>query len=373
MPISIQLYRKEHERGVQEFNERLQAGGAEPDFVFFKESVPRWLPQTGDEELFNEFFVALDGGVVRGGYALKHQRFQLPDGSFRSLAYYHHPLSEGIVRKSLAAVGGLLLRDAMQRQPLLYCLGMGGYDRPLPRMLVGIGWSHCLVPFFFKVVKPFRFFREMEALRRSAWRRRMMDLAACTGIGFAAMKLHQAWAGAKLRFAPDTTVTEVEVFSDWATPLWEKARRNYSLAAVRDAATLQRLYPASEKHLTRLRISRRGDDLGWAVVAQRRPDTKYGSMRVGSILDCWADPTDAVPVMRAATDCLVQQGVDLIVSNQSHPLWGDALRTNGFMEAASNFIFAASKPLAALLPPLHNSSSRIHFTRADGDGLPRNF
>jgi hypothetical protein len=109
--------------------------------VFYRWAQPRWLPRTAESRIYNEFFVAVDDGIVRGGYALKTQDFFFPDGQIRSIGYYHHPLSEGIVNKSHAMVGTLLLRDAMQRAPLLYCLGMGGYDRPLPQMLIRLGWA----------------------------------------------------------------------------------------------------------------------------------------------------------------------------------------------------------------------------------------
>jgi hypothetical protein len=96
-------------------------------------------------------------------------------------------------------------------------------------------------------------------------------------------------------------------------------------------------------------------------------------MRVGSIVDCWAAPDDAMPVVQAATAALIENGVDLIVSNQSHRLWAGALGHAGFWSAPSNFIFAAGKTLSTLLQPFEQTQSRMHFTRADGDGLPRNF
>ena len=128
--------------------------------------------------MFNEVFLALDGGIVRGGYVLKHEQFAFADGSARNVACYHHPLSEGIVNKTHAIVGGLMLRDALQRSPLLYCLGMGGYDNSLAKMLVRQGWSHYLVPFYFRVVHPARFLREMQVLRSSPLRRAVMDFGA---------------------------------------------------------------------------------------------------------------------------------------------------------------------------------------------------
>jgi FMN phosphatase YigB (HAD superfamily) len=168
-------------------------------------------------------------------------------------------------------------------------------------------------------------------------------------------------------------VEKVDEFSAWVDPLWQETRSAYAMTAVRDSATLRTLYAASDQHFTRLRIRRNGSDIGWAVVGERRKDEKYGAMRVGSIVDCWASPEDALPVLRAAADALEQSGYDLIVSNQSHHQWGRALEQCGFLQADSNFIFAASKGLAALLQPFDKNQSLLHFTRADGDGLPRNF
>jgi hypothetical protein len=373
MPIVIQPYRAEHEAAVKEFNLRLKAGGADPDLVFFRSAQPRWLPPMEGSDLYQEFFVALDDGVVRGGYALKQQNFSFADGSMRRVAYYHHPLSEGIVNKAYAVVGSLLLKHAMNRSPLLYCLGMNGYDRPLPKMLVRLGWAHCVVPFYFSVVQPYRFLREMQALRVSAGRRLLMDFAALSGTGWAATRTLRAWRRFRAPEIKPFTVEKVEEFSGWVDPLWQQCSSAYAMTAVRDCATLRMLYAASDQHFTRLRIRRNGNDIGWAVVGERRKDEKYGAMRVGSIVDCWASPEDALPVLRAAADVLEQSGYDLIVSNQSHRQWGRALEQCGFLQADSNFIFAASKGLAALLQPFETNHARMHFTRADGDGLPRNF
>ena len=373
MSIVVQPYREEHQPAVDQFNSRLKQGGADAELVFFRYAEPRWLLKTEGTNLYQEYFLALNDGEALGGYALKHQNFYFGDGNIRALGYYHHPLSEGIVNKSYAAVGTLLLKDAMNRAPLLYCLGMAGYDRPLPRMLVRLGWSHCLVPFYFKVVNPFRFLREMQTLRSSGGRKVLMDLAAITGTGWAATKVYQ---GTKQIVGPRVApynVHEVEDFSEWAEPLWEQAKSKYALTAVRDCRTLRTLYPASDNHFTRLRVSRGGKDIGWAVVGERRQDAKYGSMKVGSVVDCWAAPENALAVVRAAGVALQRRGVDLIVSNQSHAAWGRALEQSGFFQGPSNFIFAASKKLGALLEPFDKNKTGIHFTRADGDGLPRNF
>ncbi len=376
MAIVIQPYRPEHEPAVAEFNQRLRQAGEDDNMVFYRWAEPRWLPRRAESRIYNELFVAVDNGIVRGGYALKTQEFFFPDGQTRSIAYYHHPLSEGIVNKAHAIVGTLLLRDAMQRAPLLYCLGMGGYDRPLPRMLVRLGWAHSLVPFFFRMVNPSHFLRNMQTLRSSRSRKFLMDIAAYSGAGWAGSKLFQ---GYRALLAPRPAVTECSEVANFEADanvlqsLWERARQTCSFTAVRDAEALNALYPSAQKHLTRLIVKRNGSTIGWAVVGERRKDAKYGNLRVGSVVDCFALPGELFSVVRGATQKLQRQGFDLILSNQSHQAWGEAFKTAGYLTGPSNFLFAASKKLAELLAPFEATRPRMHLTRADGDGLPGNF
>ncbi len=373
MPIVIQPYREVHEPAVREFNQRLQAGGADSDLVFFTYAHPRWLPPSEGTNLFQEYFVALDNGIVRGGYALKQQDFYFADGTIRRVGYYHHPLSEGIINHTYAAVGAMLLKDAMNRSPLLYCLGMGGYDRPLPKMLMRLGWAHFPVPFYFHIVRPNRFLQEMNSLRTTAARKLALDLAALTGTGWLGIKAVQGLRKLRTPKAAAFTAERVTEFSDWTDPLWDRAKTHYAMTAVRDSRTLRILYPASDTHFTRLRVRRAGQDIGWAVVGQRNKSDKYGAMRVGSVVDCWAEPQDALAVVQAASAALSDLGMDLIVSNQSHYLWAKAFEQAGFWNSSSSFIFAAGKGLSGLLQPFAEKQSLLHFNRADGDGLPRNF
>jgi hypothetical protein len=375
MAIVIQPYRPEHETAVADFNQRLQQAWQDENMVFYRWAEPRWLPRSAEARIYNEYFVAVDAGVVRGGYALKTQDFIFPDGQIRPIGYYHHPLSEGIVNKAHAIVGTLLLRDAMQRAPLLYCLGMGGYDNPLPQMLVRLGWMHCPVPFFFHIVNPFRFLRNMQTLRSSRQRRFLMDLAAYSGVGWVGAKLFERYRSLR---APQSAAQRCEVAGFDADAqilqsLWKEARQTCSFSAVRDAEALRILYPSSEAHLTRVVIKRGGTMIGWAVVGERRKDAKYGNMRVASVVDCFALDGEMFSVVRSATQTLRRQGFDLILSNQSHQKWGEAFKTAGYLPGPSNFIFAASKKLAELLAPFDEVRPRMHLTRADGDGLPKNF
>jgi hypothetical protein len=370
MAILIRAYQEQHEPAVEDFNQRLLAAGTDQNLVFYPHSLPSWLPKTEDCELYNEYFLALEGDTVRGAYALKWQNFLFPDGGMRAIACYHHPLSEGIIDRAYASVGGMLLRDALIRNPLLYCLGMDGYAHPLPQMLIRLGWSHCVVPFYVRIVSPFRFLRQMRAIRSSPLRRVLMDVAALTGVGWAAWKFSRARTD---RSVPGLGCETVEEFSEWTDPLWDKSKNTCSLTAVRDSKTLRQLYPASQTHLSRLRVKRNQQTVGWAIVGKRRPNPKYGDMQVGSVVDCWALPGNELPVVRAAIEALESQEMDLIVSNQSHQLWGRALLDAGCFTGESNFVFAASNRLAELLQPFAGTRPRMHFTRADGDGLPSNY
>jgi len=374
MPIVTQTYRPEHEPAVAEFNRRLRQAGEDANMVFFKHAEPRWLPRKPGSRIYNEFFVAIDNGIVRGGYALKMQDFLFPDGSIRPIAYYHHPLSEGIVNKAHAIVGTLLLRDAMTRAPLLYCLGMGGYENPLPQMLIRLGWTHCAVPFFFRVLNPHRFLRQMQPLRNTGAKRLAMDVAAYSGAGrlaFAALQGYRSlMAAPKSR---DVAISELSEFGDEVSSAWQEGKQQYSFTARRDAEALRVLYPPTETHLTRIELKRNQELVGWAVVGERRKDAKYGDLRVGSVVDCWTLPGEAFAVVNAATATLKRQGFDLILTNQSHQMFCDAFRQAGYLSGPSNFIFAASKKLTELVGSFDQVRPRMHFTRADGDGLPKNY
>lgn len=368
MPIVIEPYRPEHEASVAQFNRRLQAGGEE--IIFFREATPAYLSPAASDQIFQEQFVAVEAGVVRGGYGFKRQPFQFPDGAVRSIGYYHHCLSEGIIDQAYARVGSLLLIHALRREPLLYCLGMGGYGRPLPTMLIKLGWSHCLVPFYLRVLRPYRFLRQMEGLRSSALRRMLMDLAAFSGAGWAGLKAFQAMQSLRATKSEAAEVEEFSEFGDWADALWNEAKQSYGLVGVRDSESLRVIYPASFTHLTKLKMSRGGSPIGWAVVAERRKNPRWGDLRIGTIVDCWAAPENALAVIRAATRALEGRGLDAIVSNQSHQAWCRALENSGFLKAGSNFIFAAAKKLSEGMQPFEQSRNRMHFNRGDGDGLP---
>jgi hypothetical protein len=84
-------------------------------------------------------------------------------------------------------------------------------------------------------------------------------------------------------------------------------------------------------------------------------------------VDGLALPEHAEPVMWLAARVLKARGVDLIISNQSHPAWGSALRRAGFFQGPSNCLFATAKQLSELIRGPDPHASELHLTRGDGD------
>ena len=368
MSFTIQEYAVEHIEAVRQFNARLKQGGVDSHFPLTP--VPQWLPKVSGRRLFQEYYLAVDEeDAVRGGYILKHQEFWIKDRVFQ-IADYHLPISEGAVNKSYPQIGAMLLRDAIGRQPLLYGLGIGSYDEPLTRMFQAAGWSMFSVPFFFRVVRPTAFLRNIAFLRRSAAKRMALDLSAATGLGWLGIHAYQEFRVLKEAKVPIVEAEPVDEFSDWVDELWNSSKERYGMSAVRDVETLRILYPKNNDKFIRLKVGSRSRPIGWVVVldSQLSGHKHFGNMRLGSIVDCFASVADAAAVVGAARRYLESRGVDLIVSNQSHIAWRRGFRQAGFLGGPSNFIFAASRELTELLRREGVENDDLHFNRGDGDG-----
>jgi hypothetical protein len=361
--MQMQAYPRELEGAVRDFNARLRAGGSE--FHFHESAVPGWLPPRDGCPIYEEYFLAVEAGVVRGGYVLKRQPFLL-GGRAQAVGNLNLTLSEGSINPVYNMLGVQILTDAQRRSPLLYALGMGSFENTIAKLLKAAGWSLCAVPFFFRVVRPARFLRHFQPLRKRALSRIALDVAAGSGLGWLARPLHRALE----RRVPGVRGDEVESFGPWADDVWEEAQPRYSLIAVRDSASLNVIYPAGNRRALRLRVWQRGQVAGWAVMLDTAMSghKHFGGMRVGSVIDCLARPGGEAAVAQAATHFLMDRGVDLIVTNQSHRDWGAAFRRAGHLPGPSNFIFAASRKLAAQLSPFDEQTARMHLLRGDGEG-----
>jgi hypothetical protein len=366
MPVTVREFTEDWQQPVREFNSRLACGELWRTFQF-PEHPPR-LPLAESRSFYEEYVLATEGHDVRGAYILKNQMFSF-FSDLQAVAHYRLPLSEGVVNRAYAAVGVQMVRDALARRPLLFALGMGTMEKPLPRMLKMLGWGLTNVPFFFKVNRAARFLRNISALRTSPARKLLLDLAAFSGGGALVLSSVQVLRGSS-KAPADARVEVVPKFGDWADVVWTQAKNAYAMAAVRDQDFLNCWYPPGDQRLMRLKISRREKEVGWALVldTQMRCDRYFGDMRLGSIADAFAPPDEADAVVASAAKFLEKRGVDLVVANQSHARWKQAFRRAGFLEGPSNFIFAASPKLAARIAPLEVVANQLYLNRGDGDG-----
>ncbi len=368
MKIRIEPYTENRVFEVTQFNRRLRQGGVR--FQFPDAIVPEWLPKVEGRSLYQEYFVAVDeDDKVRGGYILKHQQF-LVGTTVQEIGNYQLPLSEGTIDKAYATVAMLLLTHALQRQKLLYALGMGGKDRPLPKMLSAMGWRVQTVPFHFRVCHPQSFLRNLSLLReRPAWRL-LSTVASATGVGPLGILSLQASRRKKRTRLGRASTEVVTEFDQWANEVWQAHGADYSFVAVRNKPVLTVLYPGESKRYYRLLVQVDGRPAGWVVVldTQMKDHKQFGSMRVGTIADCFAAPEHADAVIGGATDFLEERGVDLVVSNQAHPWWCSALANSGFLVGPSNFVLATSRDLTKTIESCDAAFERVHVNRGDGDG-----
>src|SRR5687768_7945521 len=118
-----------------------------------------------------------------------------------------------------------MVLQLLRKQPLLLALGLGGHTAPSARLLAGSRWRASTLPFFFRVVRPFRVLRRLSYARQRWWLRWAMEGAAWSGLGWAAHWAHQGWT----RRSPDPRTTAIDEgsFAGWADSVWHACRDAY--------------------------------------------------------------------------------------------------------------------------------------------------
>jgi hypothetical protein len=350
---------------VAAFNQRL--AGHRVSWQFPEQPEPDWLPPGEDAPAYQEFFVSVEGDVVRGAYCLKRHE-ALVQGQSHAVASFHLPLSEGTIDPRYSLVATHLMRDAVRRAPLLYGVGMRGPQTPLARLLRALGWRLAPVPFYCKILHGTRFARQIRYLRRRPGMAPLLDLAAVTGLAGAATVAARALL--TRRAGPPYDATRADAFGSWADGVWEAARGAYSFCAVRDAAVLNRVYPPGSPGLVRVRVARGGADIGWAAVQHVTVSDHehFGDLELGTLVDAFAAPEHARTVIAAATRTLEGLGSDVIVSNNQHPAWRAALRAAGFIRGPSTVMLGVAPRLTRLIEGSDPRFERVLVTRGDGVG-----
>jgi len=363
MAVLIERCSADHIPAVKRFNARIAARGA--GLEFFIPETPT-VEGSAQGPAHQEQFLALQGPEVRGGFILQHQSFWL-HGALTAIGNLQSPVSEGLIDTRYSHIAGAMLRGAIKRSPLLFAVGMGGFQRALPRLLSALGWRVRAVPFLFRVLRPGRFLRGMSALRGTPLRKRLMDVAARVGIGQVLMGAAQ-FRPAGLRRPISTK--RVSSWGAWADGLWIACREQYAMIGLRDRAVLDCWYPPRDERYLSYEMSADGQTVGWIVLlnTQMKGSDYFGDLRVGTLLDGLALPRYLPAVVRTAVTIFRSLGVDLVVCNHTHQPWLSALRQVGFLPGPSNYLLATSPQLTAALEPAAETDGRIHITRGDGDG-----
>lgn len=369
MKIAFRRFQPGDETAIARFNERLQGAGL--PHVVGSESAAAGEPSLDAQPIIERMFLAVDADdEVRGSVWLKEQHFWTPEGLTR-LGWMIFPVSESLIDKRFAGVPGTLLFGLLRQQPRLMALGMGGAGGPFARLLAGARWPGLLVPFWFRVVRPVRSLRRLSVARSTPGRRLLGDLLAGSGAAWAGHTLLAAGRRIVDRRASGSCVAApAGHFAPWADAVWQRGREHYGLIAVRDARALDALYPPGFEPLTRLRVQRGSRDVGWVCTQAFAAtgtvyESYFGDLRVGVVTDGFAAPDDALDVFDTGVRQLLDEGVDVIVSNQAHPAWCAAARGAGFWKGPSNLAFSWSPALEKLAAP---AAGGCFLTRSDCDG-----
>ncbi|MEQ9004303.1 MAG: hypothetical protein RIE74_12115 [Pseudomonadales bacterium] len=370
MGISIVPHEEKHRSSVEDFNSRMRAGGSK--WGFYTDPRPDWIPKFDEAPTWREYHLAVEeDGTVRGGYALKPQRW-LIDGEIEWVTDWQGPFTEAAIDPRYSTLMLKCLRTMQREHPLLFSLGHGGTEEPIVELLKKMNWHLWPVPFCLRVFKPFKFLRRNRYLRGTPMRRLALDLIAFSGFGAIGLWAIQSWSrlGVTTRKG-SATASEVPEFGSWADELWQAHGEEYACAAVRDRAMMNALLPPTGwPGGTRLRIDAGGEVVGWSVVNIKNldDDPRFGSLRVGLLTDCFASPAKASEVAAATVDYLKASGVDLAFANICHPEWVKALKGSGFIVLPNRRIFAVSPQLNEKLQPESKFRDGLHLTNMDGHG-----
>jgi hypothetical protein len=369
MAIEVVPYSAEWVSAVLAFNDRMHAGGTH--WGWYGSPVDEWLPIREGRKTWREHWLAIeDGATVRGAYALKPHEWRVR-GEPQWVVDWQGPVTEGIVDRRYNTLGLRLIREMLRQHPMLYSWGHGGLEQPMLLMLEKLGWRLHSTPFLLRVVRPTRFLRRNRYLRTGAARRLALDALAFSGLGEMGIRALHAAQMLRARRSTRADAEPFDHFEAWADALWENCADDYVAIASRDAATMNALLPAGRwPPATKLRVTRGGATLGWALVldTQMQDEPRFGTLRVGSVIDCLAAPSDAEAVIGAAFRFLRARGVDLVMSNQAHPAWVAAFVAHGFQALPQRRVFACSPELAKALAPFDESSRGLHLTNMDGHG-----
>jgi len=369
--LRLELCSPAHLDQVRRFNARLRQGNVDPAFLLPENAPPQFPAEPLEAKPSVPFakrqFLLLDQDSVRGGFLLQEQHCQI-EGETHWCANIQMPVSEGLVDRKFSYVAPGMLQLLLRHRPLLFAVGMGSLEAPFAKFLSAMKWRVALVPFRFYVLQPARFLREIQPLHSTRGRSLIANLAARSGLGTSAILALQR---ARTRSTSDLTSAPIHQWDNQTSSLWSRYRAEVSFAAVRDAASLPFFLGIADSRFSVYRLAdRAGNTRGWTVlqVTSLRQSKYFGSLRVATLLDAVCESGFECAAVQAALARARDHGADLMVTNQQHRAWLTACNRSGFWKGPSNYVLALSPELTRRISSGDPEFTRVHLSRADGDG-----
>ena len=365
MGFSIKETSSNDKNIIKDFNNELKLNGYNFKIPFSNDNL-----SNNDFILKKNFILIENNNLVRGGYTLKQQWFKINDDILK-IGYYYNPTTAGLFNKRYNICGLTLLNDAVKKNSYLFSLGMGSYSNSLPKLLKTLKWRLKKVPFFFKVINPNSFLKNINYFKNSKLNTLLIYILEKTGIGWVLIKfifLLTSSVANIFHKRDEIECEKVNFFNDDINNIWEKSKKNNSFIALRNNEYINFLY--KDKKFIKLKFIEKNEIIGWSIAVCNKVNNHkhFGNMNLGSIIDCLALKDKEVNIIKKTLKILETEGADLVVSNQSHIQWKKAFWKNGFLRGPSNFIFASSEPLSKKLGFQNKLNDDMHITRGDGDG-----
>ena len=367
----IRLAKPEDTQKVKAFNQRLEAAG-ETHHRLSIDLPFRTMAHKVNSPIKVEKFFCTDGEEIRAGIGIKRMMFKL-NGSYKEVAVWSKPLSEGIINPDFRGTGRLIIDEMLRRYPLIYATGAphAGSARVMNRAK----WFSLPVPFHFMVLKPAPFLRNINYLYKNKWMEFILRTSARSGIGnagFTLVKMVQSLCGRFPRVS-NVSIEPFDKWGDWADKVWERSKDDYSLIGDRSYLALDSLYPQGNEQL--LKICFKAADtksvLGWAVItlAKLKNSKYFGNMTLAAIVDMLATSENVDSVVSGAVVAARKADADLLVVNHTDCRWNTAFKRAGMLPWKTNHYLWLSSGLKKEYKPINKDvTNRFYFTRGDGHG-----
>ncbi len=282
-------------------------------------------------------------------------------------------------------IGPLLIKKVNQTLALTMTLHV---EDTVLRIFKGLGWHHLgVIPQYVLVLKAFRllssvrlsqmgFLRKYGLCGPSRMARIVSQRLPCLLLALLCTSASRALSFGTALLKParaSGAVTEEEEFDPGYDALWEKVGGKFDALVVRDRTYLEARYGRPIKNYRLLAHRHEGALLAYCIlkVKQFNDDSRMGSAKVGSIIDCLFDPEDPRglhALLTAAVDLFKREQVDVIVCTASHFKVQRLLWLNGFVKVPGSLNFAYHDKADSIRAGLGLASWHLMRGDSDADG-----